>query len=117
MNAPILAEEYLSRLIYLKKEMEECQLELKLIYDKLTKYLNEGHLDYLKTDTGHLVSMQMQFIYVKGRKTFDYTADADVQQMQKQLKQLKKVAETIGTAEVKYAADSWRIKTIETSDN
>ena len=117
MNAPILAEEYLSRLIYLKKEMEECQIELKLIYDKLTKYLKDGHLDYLKTDTGHLVYKQMQFIHVKGRKTFDYTADADVQQMQKQLKQLKKVAETIGTAEVKYAADSWRIKTIETNDN
>ena len=77
MNAPILAEEYLSRLIHLKKEMEECQLELKLIYDKLTKYLNDGHLDYLKTDTGHLVYKQMQFIHVNTMIHNVITTDKD----------------------------------------
>ena len=52
MNVPILAEEYLSRLAELKKEMDECQTEIRLVYAKLTKYLAEGHLasiDYLNT--------------------------------------------------------------------
>ena len=39
MNVPILAEEYLSRLAELKKEMDECQIEIRLVYAKLSKYL------------------------------------------------------------------------------
>ena len=62
MNVPILAEEYLSRLAELKKEMDECQTEIRLVYAKLSKYLAEGHLDYLKSSSG-CITYKKQTIY------------------------------------------------------
>ena len=47
MNVPILAEEYLTMLAELKEQKDEIEVKIKLIYAKLTKYLAEGHLDYL----------------------------------------------------------------------
>ena len=60
MNVPILAEEYLSRIAELKKEMDECQIEIRLVYAKLTKYLAEGHLDYLKSSSGSITYKNKQ---------------------------------------------------------
>ena len=78
MNVPILAEEYLSRLAELKKEMDECQIEIKLVYAKLTKYLAEGHLDYLKSSSGSITYKNKQYIPVKGRVVYDYSSDPDI---------------------------------------
>ena len=113
MNVPILAEEYLSRLAELKKEMDECQIEIRLVYAKLTKYLAEGHLDYLKSSSGSITYKNKQYIPVKGRVVYDYSSDPDIAEKQKELRQLKKVAEAIGTLESKQSPDSWRIKEVE----
>ena len=114
MNVPILAEEYLSRLAELKKEMDECQIEIKLVYAKLSKYLAEGHLDYLKSSSGSITYKNKQYIPVKGRVVYDYSSDPDIAAKHKELRQLKKVAEAIGTLESKQSPDSWRIKDLET---
>ena len=113
MNVPILAEEYLSRLAELKKEMDECQIEIKLVYEKLSKYLAEGHLDYLKSSSGSITYNNKQYIPVKGRINYDYSSDPDIVAKQKELRQLKKVAEAIGTLESKQSPDSWRIKEVK----
>ena len=113
MNVRILAEEYLSRLAELKKEMDECQIEIRLVYAKLTKYLTEGHLDYLKSSSGSITYKNKQYIPVKGRVVYDYSSDPDIVAKQKELRQLKKVAEAIGTLESKQSPDSWRIKEVE----
>jgi len=113
MNVPILAEEYLSRLAELKKEMDECQIEIKLVYAKLSKCLAEGHLDYLKSSSGSITYKNKQYIPVKGRVVYDYSSDPDIEKKQKELRQLKKVAEAIGTLESKQSPDSWRIKDVE----
>ena len=113
MNVPILAEEYLSRLAELKQEMDECQIEIRLVYAKLTKYLSEGHLDYLKSSSGSITYKNKQYIPVKGRVIYDYSSDPDIAAKQKELRQLKKVAEAIGTLESKQSPDSWRIKDLE----
>ena len=113
MNVPILAEEYLSRLVELKQEMEECQHEIRLIYGKLSKYLAEGHLDYLKSSSGSITYKNKQYIPVKGRVVYDYSSDPDIVEKQKELRQLKKVAEAIGTLKSKQSPDSWRIKEVE----
>ena len=113
MNVPILAEEYLSRLAELKQEMDECQIEIRLVYAKLTKYLSEGHLDYLKSSSGSITYKNKQYIPVKARVVYDYSSDPDIVAKQKELRQLKKVAEAIGTLESKQSPDSWRIKDLE----
>ena len=113
MNVPILAEEYLSRLAELKKEKEELDIETKLIYAKLSKYLAEGHLDYLKSSSGSITYKNKQYIPVKGRVVYDYSSDPDIAAKQKELRQLKKVAEAIGTLDSKQSPDSWRIKDME----
>ena len=113
MNVPILAEEYLSRLAELKQEMDECQIEIRLVYAKLTKYLSEGHLDYLKSSSGCITYKNKQYIPVKGRVVYDYSSDPDIVAKQKELRQLKKVAEAIGTLESKKSPDSWRIKDVQ----
>jgi uncharacterized protein (UPF0297 family) len=92
MNVPILAEEYLSRLVELKQEMEECQHEIRLIYAKLSKYLAEGHLDYLKSSSGSITYKDKQYIPVKGRVIYDYSSDPDIIAKQKELRQLKKLS-------------------------
>ena len=100
MHVPILAEEYLKQ-------------EKLLIHKKLTKYLAEGHLDYLKSSSGSITYKNKQYIPVKGRVNYDYSSDPDIAAKQKELRQLKKVAEAIGTLESKQSPDSWRIKDIE----
>ena len=113
MNVPILAEEYLSRLAELKKEMDECQIEIRLVYAKLSKYLAEGHLDYLKSSSGSITYKNKQYIPVKGRVVYDYSSDPDIAAKQKELRQLKKLAEAIGTLDSKQSPDSWRIKEVD----
>ena len=113
MNVPILAEEYLNRLYKIKKEEEYLKQEKLLIHKKLTKYLAEGHLDYLKSSSGSITYKNKQYIPVKGRVVYDYSSDPDIAAKQKELRQLKKVAEAIGTLESKQSPDSWRIKDME----
>ena len=45
--------------------------------------------------------------------TYYYSSDSDIVAKQKELRQLKKVAEAIGTLESKQSPDSWRIKDLE----
>ena len=113
MNVPILAEEYLTMLAELKEQKDELEVKIKLIYAKLTKYLAEGHLDYLKSSSGSITYKNKQYIPVKGRVVYDYSSDPDIVAKQKELRQLKKVAEAIGTLESKQSPDSWRIKDVE----
>ena len=117
MNVPILAEEYLTMLAELKEQKDEIEVKIKLIYAKLTKYLAEGHLDYLKSSSGSITYKNKQYIPVKGRVIYDYSSDSDtyanINYLQGQIKQLKKVAEAIGTLESKQSPDSWRIKDVE----
>jgi|LULV01.1.fsa_nt_gb hypothetical protein len=113
MHVPILAEEYLNRLYKIKKEEEYLKQEKLLINKKLTKYLAEGHLDYLKSSSGCITYKNKQYIPVKGRVVYDYSSDPDIAAKQKELRQLKKVAEAIGTLDSKQSPDSWRIKDVE----
>ena len=113
MNVPILAEEYLTMLAELKEQKDELEVKIKLIYAKLTKYLAEGHLDYLKSSSGSITYKNKQYIPVKGRVVYDYSSDPDIAEKQKELRQRKKVAEAIGTLESKQSPDSWRIKDVE----
>ena len=113
MNVPILAEEYLNRLYEIKRDEDYLKQEKLLIHKKLTKYLTEGHLDYLKSSSGSITYKNKQYIPVKGRVVYDYSSDPDIAAKQKELRQLKKVAEAIGTLESKQSPDSWRIKDME----
>ena len=113
MNVPILAEEYLNRLYEIKRDEYYLKQEKLLIHKKLTKYLTEGHLDYLKSSSGSITYKNKQYIPVKGRVNYDYSSDPDIVAKQKELRQLKKVAEAIGTLESKQSPDSWRIKEVE----
>ena len=113
MNVPILAEEYLNRLYEIKRDEDYLKQEKLLIHKKLTKYLTEGHLDYLKSSSGTITYRNKQYIPVTGRVNYDYSSDPDIVAKQKELRQLKKVAEAIGTLESKQSPDSWRIKEVE----
>ena len=113
MNVPILAEEYLNRLYEIKRDEDYLKQEKLLINKKLTNYLAEGHLDYLKSSSGCITYKNKQYIPVKGRVNYDYSSDPDIVAKQKELRELKKVAEAIGTLESKQSPDSWRIKEME----
>jgi hypothetical protein len=110
VNTP---EDCLKALKELKQLQNFIQENLKTVQAKLTTHYESGELDHLKDEKGSLLFQKCRFIFVAGRKLYDFSECPDVLEKEAELKELKNTARVI--AKEKDGASSWRVLAVKES--
>jgi hypothetical protein len=105
------AENSLRLLARLKREQRALETEIHYLQAELTQHVLAGDLDHLKTDADNTYKCDdINFIYSKGRVTYNYGNCQEVLDAQETLKSLQSTAVALSRATEKIGAPFWTVR-------
>ena len=105
------AENSLRVLAQLKQQQRALETKIKDLQAELTQHVLAGDLDHLKTDADNTYKFEdINFVYSKGRVSYDYSNCQEVLDAQETLKSLQSTAVALSRATEKIGAPFWTVR-------
>jgi len=105
------AENSLRVLAQLKQQQRALETKIKDLQAELTQHVLAGDLDHLKTDADNTYKFEdINFVYNKGRVSYDYSDCQEVLDVQETLKSLQSTAVALSRATEKIGAPFWTVR-------